>query len=182
MVAFSPLFPTGAPTMFKGATTPYEALLSEAEQLCAEVADFADQTFSIEVHSDFDSLPQAQLPSHRFTPAAYIPSQKVIVINKATFAALSGAIQLGVILHEMGHAVRHRRGELQQFGDCIGADLAVIEWGLAAAIVQAREDAYGPEYGTLLRAAQTNPAGARDALEAWAFKLRSGIISLPTRG
>jgi hypothetical protein len=165
-----------------GATATHAAVFAEVEALCANVPTLSGEPFAVEFRADFDSLPQAQKAKALLqTPAGYDPSQHIIIINRKTFDSLSAALQKGVLLHELGHAVRHGLGESHVIGDCIEADLAVVHWGLVGAIAEAREATYGAEYGRHLRAAHSHPASARASLEKWAMQVRAGVIALPSR-
>jgi hypothetical protein len=168
---------------FQGDTGPFAEILADLDVRCLHVSALSRQTFTLELHVDFEELPQAQATrAFRESPAGYILSRDVIAINRRYFDPLVPAVQRGIVLHEMGHNVRHRNNELEPLGDCIGADLTVIGWGLADELIEARELAYGPEYGRLLRSALTGDiALVREQLEVWANKVRAGIIILPRR-
>jgi hypothetical protein len=162
---------------FKGRAGRYYLLLAGIEALCSKVGALAREDFTVDVRPD--ALPPDIVTAHGAT--GYNPTTDVIFINQTAFDELPRVVRNGFVLHEMAHVVAHRRGDTLQLGDCIEADLRVIEWGLGTELLPAAELDCGSEYAAHLRAAQSpgGVAAARDALELWAIQVRAGNVKRP---
>src|SRR5690242_17351069 len=86
---------------FSGSLSPHDRLFLEIEALCSSIDALSGEIFEIEIYPDFDGLPQAR-GSKTFleTPAGYIPTRRIIVVNRKTFDPAPTRFQCGVILHE----------------------------------------------------------------------------------
>ena len=126
--------------------------LRHLEQTVATVGDLAELVLEVECLASFDDLAEARTHAHRASPAGYVPARDRLVINSPVFDALDALTQMAVLGHEVGHAVRHRRGVSRPWGeDCFEADVLATRWGLGDALLADRERTYGAEYAAILR-------------------------------
>lgn len=152
-------------------------VLQRFEEDAAGVTDLANFEIEVEVHPTFQEAVPAVTAAHKRSPAAYLQSRDLLMINDAEFTKLDESGQLAVLAHELGHAYRHRQGiSAPGAEDCFLADLQAIHWGLGEALVRRREHEYGDEYARLLR----NVSGAPHsklvgAYRMWQMRRNAGL-------
>ncbi len=109
----------GAAVRFAGNEGGSASALRHLEQTVATVGDLAELVLEVECLASFDDLAEARTHAHRASPAGYVPARDRLVINSPVFDALDALTQMAVLGHEVGHAVRHRRGVSRPWGeDC----------------------------------------------------------------
>lgn len=163
---------------FSGNETGCASALRRFEQTVAAVDDLANVVLEVECLASFDDVAEARMHSHRASPAGYVPTRDRLLINLQVFDALDAPTQVAVLAHEVGHALRHRRGESRPWGeDCFEADVLAVRWGLGDALLADRERTPGPEYAAILRDVGTVAhAEVLSRYLHWQMRRNAGIV------
>ena len=102
--------------------------------------------------ADFDDEPDAKKSEAvRLSPAAHSRKRSAILVNDNTFWKLSDPARLGVLAHEMGHAVCLNDALMglarySRLGECIVADLLACRWGFLEELSAERINSNGARY------------------------------------
>jgi hypothetical protein len=162
---------------FNGDEGDHASAFRRFEQTVAAIEDLADLVIGVECLASFDDVAEARMPSHRASGAGYVPARDQLVINSAVFVTLDAPTQVAVLGHEVGHALRHRRGRSRPGGeDCFEADVLAIGWRLGDALLADRERTYGAEYAGILRNVGTVAhAHLLSTYRQWQMRRNAGI-------
>ncbi len=129
------------------------------ESLTYDISDLKDLVLPVELLANFDKEREAQKSkSIRNSPAAYRQSDMKILVNRSQFFGLKAEIAKIVLIHEVGHAYCHLKGQtfcnharFAELHEDQVVDLLLCRWGLEEQLIAERKDSYGREYCEALR-------------------------------
>ncbi len=156
-------------------------LCREFERRVASVADLDQLELPVVLKATFQDEPEARESRVIATDqASYRHSLKSVFINNSTFWLLPEDQRLGVVAHEVGHAVSDRdalrsRSPFRMLSDCQVADLLACRWGFYDALRHERASYYGQPYGDALALWQDEKAYA-SAMTQWYQQRLAGLV------
>lgn len=131
-------------------------LCREMEARTANQVRLQNFTVTIKLFPNFDSEPEADIRAFRTSPMAYRQSTHTVLVNDTFIWQLPSTCHIGVLAHEIGHAICRRDRLMEQDRyrlpeECIVADLLACTWRFHDELAVERISSYGDEYCEILK-------------------------------